>query len=159
MLRRIAIGLVLAVLVALPATAQDFEKGWNAFLNGDYGTALAEWRPLAIKGDAKAQVFLAIIYNTGAGVTQDYTEGAKWLRKAAVQNDVRAQFGLGEAHYKGNGVAQNIVLAHMWLSLAAAKGHARAIKRRDGVAKLMTSAQIAEAQKLAREWLAKHKKK
>jgi len=28
MLRRIAIGVVLALLVALPATAQDFQKGF-----------------------------------------------------------------------------------------------------------------------------------
>ena len=44
------------------------------------------------------------------------------------------------------------ILAHMWLNLAAAKGDTDAIKNRDRVATKMTPAQIAEAQKLAREW-------
>ena len=59
MLRRTAIGLVLALLVALPATAQDFEKGLAAVKRGDYATALSEWRPLAEQGNADAQ------YNLG----------------------------------------------------------------------------------------------
>ena len=40
----------------------------------------------------------------------------------------------------------------MWWNLAAAKGNAVAVKNRDKVAAKMTSTQIAEAQKLAREW-------
>jgi hypothetical protein len=40
----------------------------------------------------------------------------------------------------------------MWWNLAAVSGHENAIKNRDMVAKEMNSAQIAEAQKLAREW-------
>ncbi len=42
--------------------------------------------------------------------------------------------------------------AHMWFSLAAARGGGDYAKVRDQVAKLMTPAQIAEAQRLAREW-------
>jgi hypothetical protein len=40
----------------------------------------------------------------------------------------------------------------MWLSLSAAQGDRDAAETRDRVMKLMTPAQIAEAQKLAREW-------
>jgi hypothetical protein len=47
----------------------------------------------------------------------------------------------------------------MWLSLAAANGHKKAANARDIVAKRMAPAQIAKAQKLAREWRAKHMKK
>ncbi len=49
--RRIAIGLVLVlpVPVALPAAAQDFEKGVAAYKRGDFATAYQEWRPLAAK--------------------------------------------------------------------------------------------------------------
>ena len=42
MLRRTEIGLVLALLVALPATAQDFEKGVGANVRGDYAASLWE---------------------------------------------------------------------------------------------------------------------
>ena len=47
------------------------------------------------------------------------------------------------------------VRAHMWFNLSAAQEGADsqiAAKDRDNIAKLMTPAQIAEAQKLAREW-------
>jgi uncharacterized protein len=40
----------------------------------------------------------------------------------------------------------------MWFNLAAVGGYKNAVKARDIVAALMTPAQIAEAQKLAREW-------
>jgi len=55
-------------------------------------------------------------------------------------------------YYKGEGVPQDYVKAHMWVNLAGAKGDEEAIKARDSIAERMTPAQIAEAQKLAREW-------
>jgi len=39
----------------------------------------------------------------------------------------------------------------MWFNLASVKGDAIAVKNRDIIAKRMTSQQISEAQKLARE--------
>ena len=53
---------------------------------------------------------------------------------------------------KGQGVPQDYVQAQMWWNLAAVSGKEKAIKGRDIVAKEMNSAQIAEAQKLVREW-------
>jgi hypothetical protein len=53
----------------------------------------------------------------------------------------------------GQGVLQDYVAAHMWVNLAAAQGNANASKNRGIVASKMTSAQIAEAQRLAREWV------
>ncbi len=38
------------------------------------------------------------------------------------------------------------IQAHMWFNLAGAQGHTNAAENRDNVAKLMTPAQIAEAQ-------------
>ena len=56
----------------------------------------------------------------------------------------------------GEGVPQDYVRAHKWLNLAASRASAEKNKKygsaRDRVAKKMTSAQIAEAQRLAREW-------
>jgi TPR repeat protein len=60
---------------------------------------------------------------------------------------------------KGQGVPQDYVQAHMLFNLAASRFSAseaedrnKAVKNRDSVASKMTPAQIAEAQKLAREW-------
>jgi uncharacterized protein len=55
----------------------------------------------------------------------------------------------------GQGVPQNYVAAHMWFNLAAVRGgigDKDTAKNRDTVAAKMSPAQIAEAQKLAREW-------
>jgi uncharacterized protein len=58
----------------------------------------------------------------------------------------------------GTGVIQDLVYAHMWLNIAASSGNKVAVKNRDIVAGEMTPAQIAEAQKLARECVRKEYK-
>jgi uncharacterized protein len=55
-------------------------------------------------------------------------------------------------YLKGHGVIQDNIRAHMWLNIAAAKGHKVAPTTRDIIAEKMTPQQIAEAQRLAREW-------
>ena len=107
MLRRISIALVLALLVALPASAQDFQKGLAAAKRGDYATALKEWRPLAEQGRAAAQYNLGQMYRRGEGVSQSYTEAVKWYRKAAVQGLALAQTNLGQMYRQGQGVSKD----------------------------------------------------
>ena len=62
---------------------------------------------------------------------------------------------MGLLYSTGQGVMKDDVIAYMWCNLAAAQGNeeARAIKIR--LTNRMTKEQIAEAQKLSREWLAK----
>jgi TPR repeat protein len=55
----------------------------------------------------------------------------------------------------GAGVPQDYVQAHMWFNLAASKSSRirdMAISDREAVASRMTPEQLAEAQRLAREW-------
>jgi TPR repeat protein len=97
------------------------------------------------------------MYAQGEGVPRDYTEAVKWYRLAAAQGDAFAQFNLGVMYSKGDGVPQDYVQAHKWFTLAAAtfttpSERDQAAKARDRIAAKMTPAQIAEAQKLAREW-------
>ena len=56
----------------------------------------------------------------------------------------------------GEGVPQDYVQAHKWFDLAASRGIDAARNKRDIVGERMTPEQIAEAQRLAREWLEKH---
>ena len=117
------VALVLSLSLAAPVTAGPFEDGSAAYERGDYATALMVYRPLADKGDAKAQYNLGIMYDTGQGVSQDYVQAHKWYnlsasRASADETDVRDS----------------------------------AVKNRDLVAAKMTPAQIAEAQRLASEW-------
>ena len=56
----------------------------------------------------------------------------------------------------GRGVPEDIVLAYMWWNLAAAQGDEVAQENKDIIEQQMTRAQIAEAQRLSREWLEAH---
>jgi uncharacterized protein len=85
------------------------------------------------------------------------SEALIWYRRAADQGDVDSQVSLGLAYGDGIGVPQDYVEAHKWYNLAASRVRyadmrADFIKRRDDLAIKMTPTQIAEAQKLAREW-------
>jgi uncharacterized protein len=150
--------LTIAILVssaAAPGVAGPFEDGLDAASRGDYATAMRLWRPLADQGDALAQKMLGNMYAGGPGVVpRDYAAAVSWYRKAANQGDAIGQQFLGEMSLNGHGVPQDYVLAHMWFNLAAAAGIIKgAVEDRDMVAAKMTPAQIAEAQKLAREWM------
>jgi hypothetical protein len=99
------------------------------------------------------------MYFTGQGVLQDYAEAGKWYRKAADQGFAEAQFNLGKMYYRGQGVPKDYVLAHMWFNLATSRYPASEKEKRewaeifrDLAAYKMAPAQIAEAQRLAREW-------
>ncbi len=121
----------------------------------DY-TEAAKWHRLAAdQGDAEGQWSLGTMYFEGRGVPKDAVEAAKWFRKAADQGDNPGQAWLGLMYSYGQGVPQNDVMAHMWLNLAVAQGGKigkTSQERRDEIAKRMTRAEIAQAQKLAREW-------
>ncbi len=149
--------LVLALALSAPVLAADFEAGVEAYKRGDHATALKEWRPLAEQGDASAQVALGAMYFYGRGTTQDYAEAVKWYRLAAEQGQADAQHDLGLMYYFGHGVPQDYVQAHMWYGLAAGRSSPgedrdQLISYRDEVEAKMSPEQIAEAERLAREW-------
>ncbi len=145
---------VLGLSMGLPAplVAGPFEDATAAYGRGDFTTALRLLRSLADQGDTEAQNALAVMYEKGEGVAQDIAAALMWYRKAADQGDAEAQLNLGNLYANGQGVPQDYVMAHMWFDLAAAAGIEDASRDRDAIARRMTSAQIDEAQKLAREW-------
>jgi hypothetical protein len=53
-------------------------------------------------------------------------------------------------------VAADLVVAHKWFNLAAARGNRSALTYRSELAREMSADQVAEAQRLAREWLQTH---
>ena len=116
-------------------------------------------RKRAEQGDADAQHSLGVMYHNGEGVPQDYAEAVKWYRLAAEQGFAVAQLNLVFMYYNGEGVPQDYVQAHKWSNLAASKAtgdnREKATSLRDAVAAQMTREQIAEAQRLAREWTPK----
>lgn len=71
----------------------------------------------------------------------------------ARQGRADALYNLGLAYSTGQGVAQDFIAAHKWFNLAALRGIDEARRWRNQIAGEMNSSQIAQAQKLAREWL------
>ena len=154
--RRIA-AVFLALVLSAPSLAANFQAGREAYERGDYVAALKEWHPLAEQGNTSAQNNLGVMYAEGRGVPQDYAEAVRWYRLAAEQGNAGAQNNLGIMYDTGEGITQDNVQAHMWYNLAAGRlppGEDRdsVVKARDYIAERMTPAQVAEAQRLAREW-------
>jgi TPR repeat protein len=65
-------------------------------------------------------------------------------------------FELGLMYCTGRDVQPDLVAAHMWFNLAAIRGNVEAKRYRMEIAREMSKAEIAEAQRLAREWLARN---
>ena len=100
----------------------------------------------------QAQKNIGLMYYNGESVPQDYDKAVKWYRMAAEQGYGFGRRLLGKMYEDGHGVPQNYVYSHMWYNLAGERGSKIGEMDRDNVAKKMTPAQIAEAQRLASEW-------
>ena len=74
-------------------------------------------------------------------------------KKTSATEEANTLYILGIRYSTGRDVEQNLVFAHKWFNLAAMMGHEGALDARAEMAAEMTAAQIAEAQKLARDWL------
>jgi hypothetical protein len=122
----------------------------------DLAEAVRLFRLVADHGEADAQFNLGFMYGTGHGVLQDYVEAARWYRLAADQGNANAQFNLSIMYANGVGVSRDYVQAYMWLNLAASlmssEVRDKAAEARDKFANLLTPDQLAEAQRLAREF-------
>ena len=67
-----------------------------------------------------------------------------------------ALFELGMLYATGRDIDMDLVSAHKWFNLAAARGNVSAKTYRVELSQEMTTDQISEAQKQAREWLQTH---
>lgn len=113
----------------------------------------AKWYGKAAEsGYADAQFNLGLCYRDGVGVTKNAADAVKWFQKAADQNFAEAQFNLGVCYDDGEGVTKDAVQALKWYSLAADQKNENAAKYSAELQKVMTAEQIAEAQKLKKEF-------
>ncbi len=131
------------------------------------GTSTSDLLVLAEGDNTMAQRILGERYALGIeGVTQDMDQAVFWFKKAANKGDAEAQQYLGYAYGRGLGVPQDWVQAHMWFSLVGKASRKKIAPQDKELAELnrkfaetnMTPKQIEEAQALASEWLANHKR-
>jgi hypothetical protein len=125
----------------------------------DHHFTVQLYQESAENGEADAQYKLGLLYLTGNGALQDFAEAAKWLKQAAEQGYALAQYELGLIYRTGYGLAIDHVQSYVWLNLAAAAGIQEAVAARDEVMRSLSNKQLAQAQKMAREWLASRVKR
>jgi uncharacterized protein len=142
----------------------------------NFGEAFKWYHIAADQNSSHAENVIGIAYEQGLHVTQDDAEAFRWYRRAANKIYDRPgdtwihspQYNIAALYASGRGTAQDYVRALMWFTLAAAFGDTKppgpsgpklidtpkytALEQRDRLMALMTSAQIAEAERLVREW-------
>lgn len=133
----------------------------------DFAMAFQLSLAAAEQGDPQGALTLAVLHSLCLGRPVNNREAVKWARLAAEQDCdkkttpivvcAEAQSLMGSAYFSGEGVPQDFVLAHMWANLGAAalspgEGRERALGLRDAAARKLNKEQMAEAQRLARDW-------
>jgi len=129
-MRRLASALlVLALSLPLPVSA-DWDDGVAAYRRGDWAVAVRELKPLADRGDPRAQARIGRLLLDGHGLPKDEAEAVRLLRQAAGQGDAMGQLGLADVLMAGRGgVAIDVPRAIILLQLAADGGEAEALHR------------------------------
>jgi uncharacterized protein len=100
----------------------DGRAGYEAWQRGDFETALKNWRPLAIAGDAEAQYNMGQAYRLGRGVSTDMKVAEDWFRKSALQGNDKGKAAYGITMFQNGKRAE----ALPYLEEAAGHGNANA---------------------------------
>lgn len=88
-----------------------------------------------------------------AAVAGSFREAYRGYLDLAEAGNAVSQYYLGKMYLKGSGTLQDYCLAHMWLNIAASQDHKKAALQLEKLTSKMTAEQLAEAQKMAREWM------
>ena len=101
-------------------------QGMGYFKQGRYAEALVAWAEAAARGSTEAALALGMMYDSGQGVPQSYTDAFSWYELAAEQDDPVALFNVGVLYDAGYGVAQDTTEAASWYERAVVRGSGRA---------------------------------
>lgn len=115
-----------SLLLLASNVSADFQAGLVAIAERQYEEAFKQFKPLAEKGNAAAQINLGNLYMKGLGVDQNYSLAFSWYQKAADQGEHIAQTKLGLLYYFGLGVGKDPIEASRWFEKAALQGDVRA---------------------------------
>jgi TPR repeat protein len=161
-MKSIVAALAVLLLSSFPPAAQTLEADMRAaaaaYERKDMATAVRIWKVWAGRGNAEARTLLGAMYWSGDGVPRNHKEAARLYLEAAKQGYARAQNDIGFMLGFGEGIPPpDDVEAYKWLSLAIANYTAKNQDRLDqarkdlaALAKRMTAAQIAEAERRAK---------
>jgi TPR repeat protein len=98
-MKKLVVGGIVAATLFLGASgalAGPWEDGMAAYNRGDYVPAMAMFRPLARKGNARAQGLIGAMYRRGQGVAKSSAHAFMWLSLAAARGDADARTEMTE---------------------------------------------------------------
>jgi uncharacterized protein len=128
--------------------------------NRSASTDYAEVRNLCEKAsrrsDSRGFYCVGLLYSKGLGVTQNFSQAAKWFTSAANLDNASAMLQLGEMYWKGMGVKQNKVSAYQFLTLASTFDLPDAKREKESLEKDLTPKQLKEGQTKAAQWARSH---
>ena len=113
---------MLCAAAAPPAS----DAGLADFRQGRFAEALHDWTQEAAGGDARAALYVGVLYDSGLGVPQDSAQALDWYRRAAEAGSAAGAFNVGVLYDSGQGVPRDSRLAALWYGRASARGFARA---------------------------------
>ncbi len=125
----------------------------------DFAKAALWFGESASQGYSHSQFALGYLSETGRGVSKDQSSAFKWYGLAADQSLAMAHNNVGLMYEEGRGVRQDYAQAYMRYSLAISLSNLNpgpAIQNLNSLTEKMTSTQIAQAERLAREWQQKN---
>ena len=138
-----------------------YERGW--FGGTDYREALKWLRKAAAQGLPNAQYCLGQMYEEGKGVPESDSLAASWYRKAADHfPNVGRVGGIWEAEvqltnlYRQSRLPKNDIEAYMWFAIVGSSVVPADDYDMKEAAQHMTKAQIAQAQRMAADWIKRH---
>jgi uncharacterized protein len=119
--------LLLGLLLAGAADAQEVGAGIDAYNRGDFTAAYRLLRAAADAGDSDAQVNLGYLYARGHGVAQDHQEAMRLYLLSAKQGNAEGMNAIGFKHWFGSGVPIDLPRAVHWFCRAAVSGDPRGL--------------------------------
>lgn len=153
----VCIALAALFATARPALADEdaFDKAIHTYGCADYPKAYSMIVPLAEGGHALAQYQRGLMLEQGQGTAADLAEAYTWYKKAADQGIADAYFALGQIYHRGVAVPADAIQAFAAFDVAARLGHSVSGDWRGMVSNALSQEQLAKAQKLAAELLAR----
>ncbi len=137
-----------------PAGEDDFNRGYDAFLAGQYAQAASSWTKAARQGHARAQNGLGVLHRDGDGVEKDEKKALYWFRLSAENGYAFGMYNLAKLYAEGSGSVRNDIEAHKWLNIASSINFdEKAAFERELLARRMSRSQLAEAERRAQDWI------
>ncbi len=125
----------------------------NVFTN--HAEAERWFEKSAQAGNIHAEPRVGDFYRDGDGVPQNYALAVEWYRKAANHFESTGVTDLGEMYEKGRGVPRDYVEAYKWYDISFKAGSYAGMQNRERLAGSMTPSQIAQAEKMASDFMSK----